>query len=351
MRARPFILVAVAGLLVCGLGLWSDPGLLAHAWLAATLTWGLLPLGALAGLLTWGLTGGGWGRLAAPTWRALTACLPLFAFALLPLLLFARGALFPWTAPPESLPEIVRNKLLYLNTPFLALRTVGYFVIWFVFAAAAGAWWRRIPGSAACAGGLIALLYSLTFFGVDWMLSLEPKFYTDIFGLWLAVTLPAAAIAVVLLRPSVVDAAADAGQRADLANLWFALLLGWAFLAFAQYIIIWSGNIPHEIEWYLARGEGLWRLLAWVVCLLLFVVPSLALLFGGFKRNGRWLQRLAFVVMIGYVLQVQWWILPAADAPQWPLLWLSPVCLVTLGAAMMVVWLFFANRQEARRGG
>ncbi|GAB3681573.1 hypothetical protein [Salinisphaera aquimarina] len=348
MNVRTFAVIAVVGLLICAVGLWFDAGLMAHAWLAAALTWGLLPLGALAALLTWGLTGGGWGELGAPTWRALTACLPLFALALLPLLLFARSALFPWTQPLETLPEVVRHKHLYLNTPFFVIRTLVYFLIWCLFAALVGVWRPRVPGAAVCAGGLVALLYTLAFFGFDWMLSLEPKFYTDVFGLWLAVTLPAGATALVLLRPPVTRGGVDIGRRADLANLWFALLLGWAFIAFAQYIIIWSGNIPDEIEWYLARGHGVWRGMAWLVCLLFFVVPTLALLFGGFKRNGRWLQRLAGVVLLGYVLQMQWWILPAADAPQWPLLWMAPLCLITLGAAMLALWSYHFERAQVR---
>ena len=171
---------------------------------------------------------------------------------------------------------------------------------------------RRSPGGRLSAVGLIVLLYTLTFFGFDWMLSLEPKFYTDVYGLWLAVTLPAAATALVLVRAPGVDDPVSVERRADLANLMFALILGWAFMGFAQYIIIWSGNLPDEIEWYLVRAEGVWRPIGWLVCALFFAVPSLALLFSRLKRNGVWLRRLAGVVLVGYVLQMQWWILPAA---------------------------------------
>lgn len=346
---RVAAIVAVIGLLLCALGASVNTALFAHAWLAATLTWGLLGLGALAALLTWGLTGGGWGELAAPTWRALAATLPLFALALLPLLLFAREALFPWTAPVESLPEVVRHKTLYLNVGFFAIRYAVYFVVWIALALAVGAFGRWRAGGRLSAAGLIALLYTLTFFGFDWMLSLEPKFYTDVFGLWLAVTIPAAATVIVLLRAPAVDDPVSVERRADLANLMFALILGWAFMGFAQYIIIWSGNIPDEIEWYLARGEGVWRPIGWLVCALFFVVPSLALLFSRLKRSGVWLRRLAGVVLAGYVLQMQWWVLPAAETPHTQLLWMTPLCLVTLGAAMLAIAGLGATRQEVRR--
>lgn len=348
MSVRACLVLTVLGLIACGFGVWLDGGLMAHAWLAAAITVGLLPIGALAALLTWGLTGGGWGALGAPTWRALAACLPLFAIALLPLLLFARAALFPWTAPVESLPEVVRHKQLYLNVPFFVVRAGVYFLLWLVLAFVAGAWTHRRAGGAACAAGLVALLYSLTFFGFDWMLSLEPKFYTDVFGLWLGVTAPAGAAAIVLMRAPAVGDPVDLARRADLANLWFALILGWAFLAFAQYIIIWSGNLPDEIEWYLVRGEGVWRVIGWLVCLLLFVVPSLALLFSNLKRSGRWLRRVACVGFVGYVFQIQWWVLPAAEADQTNLIWMAPAALLALGAATAGLARYFHGRQAVR---
>lgn len=345
---RAAVIVALLGAIGCALGAGVDGVLMAHAWLAAALTWGLLGVGALAALLTWGLTGGGWGVIGAPTWRALAATLPVLFLALAVLLVFGLGALFPWTAPVETLPEVVRHKKLYLNVPFLVVRFVIYAVLWLALAFAAGAFSPRRPGGRLSAAGLIVLLYTLTFFGFDWMLSLEPKFYTDVFGLWLVVTLPAAATALVLLRAPIVDDPISVERRADLANLMFALILGWGFMGFAQYIIIWSGNIPHEIEWYLVRGEGVWRVVGWLVCGLFFAVPSLALLFSKLKRNGLWLRRLAVVVLAGYVLQMQWWVLPAAGHPQGQLLWMSPLCLATLAAASLAVGLYRYERQGAR---
>src|SRR5699024_1191024 len=144
--------------------------------------------------MTAGLAGGGWSEFSSGAWRALAACLPLFALALLPLLLFAREALFPWLQPVEQLPEVVRHKLLYLNVPFFVTRTIAYFVIWLALAFFMGVWHsNRRGGGVLCAGGLVALLYTLSFFAFDWFLSLEPKFYTDVFGLWLADTVVAGA--------------------------------------------------------------------------------------------------------------------------------------------------------------
>lgn len=348
MSVRIASLVGVFGAIGCAFAAWLNVSVLAHAWLGASLTFGLLSIGAIAALLTWHLTGGGWGEIGAPTWRALAAALPVFAIALALAFIFGYKALFPWIAPVDTLSDTVRHKLLYLNLPFFIARSVGYFVIWLVLAFVAGAWRPRVPGAGACAGGLVALLYTLSFFGFDWLLSLEPKFYTDVFGLWLAVTVPAAATAIVLLQSPAVDDPVSVGRRADLANLWFALLLGWAFMAFAQYVLIWEANIPDEIEWYLARGEGVWSVVAWLVTLLFFALPCCALLFPSFKRSGLWLRRLAALVLVGYVLQVQWWVLPATDSGQIQLIWMVPLCLLTLAAATFALTAYSHRRREAR---
>lgn len=330
MRPAPFLVAGAVGLVPCAAGAWLDWPAFLHAWLAATVTIGLLPLGALAGLMTFGLTGGGWGELAAPAWRAAAACLPLFVLAMVPLL-FGLGELFTWTRAPELLPDVVHNKLAYLNVPFLLARLALYILVWLVLAIVMGAWSARARGgTAACAGGMLALLFTVTFFGFDWLLSLEPEFYTDVFGLLLVVTAAAAASALAVLGASGDLDTTGRDRRADLAVLWLALLLGWAFLAFAQYIVIWSGNLPHEIGWYLHRGRGFWRAVSWMVFIAFFGLPFLLLLSRRGRRSSAVLAAAAVLVLAGHALQVQWWVLPALDAGGPHLAWIAPATLATL---------------------
>lgn len=349
MKPVSWLVLTAFGAAGCIIALIIDADTFAYAWLAATLTWGLLPIGALAALMTAGLAGGGWSDVSRDAWRGLAACLPLFALALLPLLLFAREALFPWTQPVEQLPEVVQRKLLYLNVPFFTVRTIGYFVIWLLLALFMGVWHpARRAGGALCAGGLVALLYTLSFFGFDWFLSLQPTFYTDVFGLWMADTIVAGAGALVLLALGSVDDDSAIMPRADLANLWLCLLLGWLFLAFSQYIVVWSGNIPHEIEWFLQRDDLVWVIMMGLVGACLFALPFLALLFRWVKERGRALQYVATMVLVGYVLQMQWWVLPAAKEGAWQLYWMAPVALMALGGALAACWTVLMQRQEAR---
>ncbi|WP_242634324.1 hypothetical protein [Marinobacter salicampi] len=312
-------------------GAWQSPEGALQSWLAVVLTWGALPLGALAILMTHGLTGGRWGTVTRPLWLALAGTLPVFVVAMVVPVL-GIGLLFPWTAPASSLPELVQNKLLYLNEPFFVLRSLFYGCVWLALAWGLGVWRgraRRIH-----APGLILWLLILTFFGFDWFMSLEPLFYSDIYGLMLATGFGSAALAFgMLVQPG----SAGESPRRDLANLWLAVLLGWMFMAISQYIVIWSANLPDEIGWYLARNESPWFEMGWLSFGLFFLVPFLILLSGTAKGRGTWLKTAAVTCLVGHLLQVHWLILPAFGEWQPVQLWLTPVLLVATGAGFLAM--------------
>ncbi len=327
MSTRVLLTLVALAALLCLIGAFAAWPAFVRSWLTATLTWGALPLGAVAVLMTHGLTGGRWGDDSRPVWLALAASMPVFALALVPLL-FALEPLFSWTRPQSELPAVVARKTAYLNEPFFAIRTLVYLAIWLALPWLLGVW--RRPGRAIHAPGLIAWLLALTFFSYDWLLSLEPEFYTDIMGLILAIGSSAACLAVGLLvsvrhlAPAV---------RSDLANIWLALLLGWVFLVFSQFIVIWSANLPHEIGWFLARREGPWPAVNAVALALFFALPFAVLLSSAAKRDAHWLTLAAASCLAGHVLYVQYLVLPAFDEQLAAQLWLGPAAVIALGAA------------------
>ncbi len=327
MSRRVILIVLAVATLACLYGAIAAWPAFVRSWLTATLTWGALPIGAVAVLMTHGLTGGRWGEDSRPLWLALAASMPVFAVALLPLL-FGLESLFSWTRPPAELPDVVARKTAYLNQPFFVVRTLVYLVVWLGLAWLLGAWRRRTPG-ALHAPGLIVWLFALTFFSFDWLLSLEPQFYTDIMGLILATGTTAAGFAVALLL-GVRHLAPDV--RKDLANIWLALLLGWGFLAFSQFIVIWSANLPHEIGWYLARREGPWPAVNLAALGLFLVLPFAILLSSAAKRDATWLTLAAASCLAGHVLYVQYLVLPAFEHNLTAQLWLGPAAVLVLGA-------------------
>ncbi len=258
-------------------------------WLVASLYWLAIPVGALPVLMTWHLTGGGWGRATEAVTRATIATLPIGAAAFLVPIVFGLHDLYPWTADPATLEHVVRHKTPYLNVPFFVGRTALFFAVWLVLAWRIEAW-RRVTGAhpRLGAGGPIVWVLTTTFFGIDWFMSLEPHFYSDEFGMFFGAGLVVPAMAFVLLAAELATPRQDdafVSRLQDFANLTLAAILGWVFFDFAQYLIIWMGNMPDEIGWFLHRSHGWWRVVTWIVLCTFFIFPLLAFLFRAVKRS------------------------------------------------------------------
>ncbi|MDN5851208.1 MAG: hypothetical protein L0H63_16485, partial [Nitrococcus sp.] len=332
IRLALLFVVGLAALGVCIFGAIVEWPAFLRSWLAATLFWGVVPLTGIAVLMVHGLTGGAWGEHSRPVWRALAATMPLFVLAMVPLL-FGLDELFVWTQPKEELPEVVQHKLLYLNVPFFQARSGLYFVVWLALAGLLGAWHER-RARIVYGPGLVLWVFTISFFSIDWIMSLEPKFYSDVFGLIIATGAASAGFAFGLLL-----SVRDAGEsvRLDLANIWLTLLLGWAFMCFAQMIIIWQGNIPHEIEWYVHRHRDLWRLLVWIAFVLFLALPFGVLLSTAAKRRAGWLIAAALTCLCGHVAYVYWLIMPSYESWLPAQYWLGPAALIGLGAAFIAM--------------
>lgn len=340
---RPLVpIIGLAALIVCIAGAFYDWAAFQRSWLAASLTWGALPLGAVAVLMTFGMTGGAWGQASQTMWRALTITMPLFVLAMLPLL-FGIEALFSWTRPPSELPEVVRRKLLYLNEPFMLARWAIYVIVWLGLAWLVG--FKARVAKHIAAPGLILWVFTLTFFSTDWYMSLEPEFYSDVFGLERICAMAASGMAAGLwvLAPHVTPAI-----RKDIANIWLAVLLSWAFMGFSQLIIIWSGNIPDEIIWYIHRAEGHWQWIGRTSFVLFMLFPFAILLSTAAKQSATWLRIATGICLAGYGLQTQWMVLPAFEEWRSAQTWLAPAALVAIGSG--VVWMAGRSlqRQEKR---
>ena len=156
---------------------------------------------------------------------------------------------------------------------------------------------------------------SVSVFGVDWLMSLEPRWYSDIFGLYLCMSfvVPAAAAAVLAKALTEPRAEVEDGATGDFAALLLAAIFGWLFLAFAQYLIIWMGNMPDEIAWYVHRTAGTWRPVAWSIAILMAVLPAAMLMSGSAMRRRGLLAAVSASVLLGHALHVLWLVLPAFD--------------------------------------
>ena len=328
-----------------------------RAYLVAFLFWAGVTLGCLALLMLQHLTGGRWALVIRRILEAATRTLPVVAIAALPILAGMRS-LYVWSRPEQTDP-IITAKRAYLNPAFFTIRMALYFGCWLVLAHFLNKWsreedregsfslWARMESLSG--GGLVLFGFTLNFAAVDWVMSLEPRWYSTIYGLLLmtGMTLGAMAFVVaVLLWLSTTEPLSQVITPLylqDLGSILLMFVMLWAFLEFSQYLIIWGENLSGEIPWYLRRLQGGWGIVGLALLLLNFALPFCLLLLRPVKRRAGSLMILAVAVLIMRLVDMCWMVLPAFgdSLSRWRVL--AMVALLSLGLGGL--WLGYFMRQ------
>jgi hypothetical protein len=294
-------------------------------------------LGSLAFVLLHNLTGGQWGFAVKRLLEAALRTLPALAVAFLPIALGVH-TLYEWShADVVATDPILAHKSGYLNVPFFLGRAALYFALWIGLARIvlrlAERYDRKLSLKAlrrlkSLSGfGLALYVLTMTFASFDWGMSLEPHWFSTIYGVHAIVgqglsTLALAIVAAAFLaRHEPFSRWLAARHFHDLGNLTLAFVMLWAYVSLSQFLIIWSGNLPEEITWYQRRIGPAWQGMALVLVVLHFAAPFVILLVRTTKRDPRLLARLAAALLVVRVVDLYWLIMPAfgdgAFAPHW----------------------------------
>jgi hypothetical protein len=349
-------IIGMAGLIVSLVLFGRYPDALLRGLWFASLFWLGFPLGALTILMIHNLTGGAWGEAIRPALRAMLGTMPL-ALIFLAILVFDLSAIFPWAGVrANTLPEAVQSKAAYLNVPFFTVRSATYAGIWllltYIFTSSSG------RSRAASAIGLVLQAFTITFFAVDWMMSLEPEFYSTVYGMIEASAETVGAFSLVLLAlaastrfPHGNGGSGEIVLGEDLANMLFGFVLTWVYLSFVQWLIIWAGDLPDEIGWYLARSHGIWLYVLWLLVLCGFAIPFVGFLSRRLKRSPRGFGLLVSIVLLGHLLDMLWRI-GAALMPISPSLLVGgAVAFAATGAIWIALFAHLLNGQALPRSG
>jgi hypothetical protein len=360
------LIAAVVGLLLCLLGVYVDALQFFRSYLVAYLFWLSIPLGCLAILMIHHLVGGAWGAMIRRVLEAATRTLPLFLVLFVPLFLGMRD-LYSWANPAVVAGDpVLQHKSAYLNTPFFLLRVAGYFVVWLTLTYLLNRWSRRqeeAPDWAAeqslrrrlkllSGPGLALYGLTITFAAVDWVMSLEPLWYSTIYGMRFAATqlLAGLAFAIVLTRwladegPLAQVVTSDYFQ--DLGNFLLTFIMAWIYVAFSQYLIIWSGNLPEEISWYLRRGYGSWGGIALFLLLFHFIVPFILLLSRPLKRRASLLAALAAGLLFVHMVELFWLVMPAFYPAGLHVHWMDIVAPIGIGGLWLALFLWQLKKRS-----
>jgi hypothetical protein len=328
-----------------------------------------LALGSLGLLMLQHMTGGEWGLMGRRIWEAGTRTVVLTALLFVPILL-GMERLFIWAQPEIVAGDpIIQEKAAYLNPTFFVVRAVVYFGFW-IFCAWILTKWSdaqqrgevaQVPGDTVrfrtvSAPGLLFFVLTVTFASVDWMMSLDPHWFSTIYGLTTVagqgLSALAFAIAILALTANVAPISTYVTQRHfhDLGKLLLAFVMLWAYLNFSQFLIIWSANLPEVIPWYIVRFRGGYEYLAILLVVGHFALPFMLLLSRDLKRNSRMLARVALAVLAMRLVDLIWLVAPSfvhgepgADAVHhFPVHWMDiaiPVGLLGLWVALFVRYL------------
>ncbi len=239
------------------------------------------------------------------------------------------------------------------------IRTVLYFGIWYLIArklyktsleqdkvpsAEQVAKMRRVSG-----GGMVLFALTITFAAFDWLMSLQPEWYSTIYGVYIFSGGFLAALAFVVLTAGILRSKNILHREItvehyhDMAKLIFSFTIFWGYMAFSQYFLIWYANIPEETVYYLMRWEGSWKVFGLTLIFGNFLVPFLALISLPAKRNVRFLQFISIWVLVTHWVDIYWNAAPLLHPQGISLSWMDLTLFVSLGAFFVLFfWRHFS---------
>jgi hypothetical protein len=347
-RSRNIAIAAGAiGLILSAVGWTFDPGQFYRSYLVSYLLWLGIALGCISLLMIFHMTGGNWGYLTRRLFESGSRTVPLMLLLILPVLI-GIPHLYIWShADAVAKSHVLQHKAPYLNTTAFLIRACIYFAFWLFLMLLLNRGnqpishrLQRISGP-----GLVLHGFIVTFAVVDWVMSLEPEWFSTMFGLIFLVgqLLSALAFGIIILMwiadEGAIAEIARPTRLLDLGNLMLTFVMLWAYTSFSQFLIIWSGNLPDENPWYLHRLGGGWQWIALVLVLFHFAVPFLLLLSRYVKRRSQLLAGIALGMLFMRFVDIYWSVQPA----HWRSVhvhWLDASTLVGVGGLWVAVFIW-----------
>ena len=314
------VVLAVAGFFMSGIDRFFQ------AYLVAYTFWMGVVLGSMALLMVQHLSGGVWGIVLRRPFEAAVRTIPFMALLFIPIL-FGMHSLYHWShADAVANDPVLQIKSLYLNVPFFYARQAFYFIVWGILGYLLTTWSAEHDRTGdpklldklgtLSGGGLVIYFLTVTFAMVDWTMSVNPHWFSTIWGMLyiggqgLSAFAFGICVLVMLSQTAPLNRVLTTHHFHDLGKFLFAFLMLWAYLSFSQFLIIWSANIPEEIPHYLDRWENSYKYLSIFIIVGHFIVPYALLLSRDLKKNIGKLRIIATWILFARVADYYWHVVP-----------------------------------------
>ncbi|HZS44384.1 MAG TPA: hypothetical protein VFC63_04735 [Blastocatellia bacterium] len=346
MIGAAFLIIGIIG------GFLSGGQQFFRSYLIGFMFWLGICLGSMAILMIQHMAGGGWGVVIRRIVEAATRTLPFFMIGVIPILLGIHS-LYEWSRIGVE----GSHKQLFLSVPFFVIRTIFYFTVWglFIFFLNKNSKLqdrlkdRRLVRRMQNLSGPGLVLYGLTitFASVDWLLSLEPEWFSTIYGLLIMAGEGLTAMAFVIAFAVLLSKRDDLSSVYvphyfhDLGKLLLAFTMIWAYFSFSQLLIIWAGNLPEEIPWYVRRLQTNWKWVGLILVVFHFALPFVLLLSRNLKQHASKLLIVAVVVLLARYVDVVWLIVPEFKDRWFHFNWLDLVLPIGMGG----IWFWYFLRE------
>jgi len=389
--------VGLLGLLACAYGAMNDPTRFAYSYLFAFVVVLSVALGALFFVLIQHLTGSGWSVTVRRCAEVMMGGLPVFLVLVIPILVSV-PRLYPWAGAQREVEptqagafgnsmdegereplalaasnrgisrdldiarsteeaQVLEGRRPFMNRSFFTLRALAYLGIWAMTAWRLLSWSTRQDKDRTLAGtkaaqrlapkAMAAFAVTLALASFDWLMSLEPLWYSTIFGVYIFAGCAVAGVAflILLLRllqgTGYLQEAVTIEHYHDLGKLLFGWLSFWSYIAFVQFFLIWYANVPEEVSFFHRRWTdnlGTWKPVSLALVVLHFAVPFWVLLSRNAKRHPLVLGLAATLIVVLHAMDIYWLVLPHVGpfAPEW----IDVACLVGIGGVYgaAVLW-------------
>ncbi len=356
-KGRFDIFAGVGGALFLIISLWglmNNQAQFYHSLLVSFAFWTSVGLGGLFFVMLHHLTGARWSAPVRRLAENFAATLPYLAIIFLAIYL-GRHELYHWThAEAVAEDHLLQWKLPYLNDWFFLVRGIGYFAVWYFLTRLLTKYSRQQDSASpveliarmrkTSAPGMIVFALTSTFAAFDWLMSLDPHWYSTIFGVYffagcaVAIMCALTLTAIFLRKNKVLTDCIGVEHYHDLGRLTFAFTIFWAYMAFSQYFLIWYANIPEETIWFLHRWEGSWKTISLLLVFGHFIVPFFIMITRGAKRNYSMLMIMSVWLLIIHYVDIFWIVMPGLHKEGFSYSWLDFTTLAGVGGIFLAVF-------------